>query len=116
MAKVNAAYEVAIQVARREFSKDTTRMALGLTSTLPVDETAWIARFDPLGQGIAPGGGPIYIKKPGGKDKSNTSTGAVQIKWNNKKSRVEILRPEYRSLTQFKASVSKDSVKFDAKK
>lgn len=46
MSKVNAAYENAIRLTRQEFSKNTTKISLGLASTMPVNDASWIDKFD----------------------------------------------------------------------
>ncbi len=115
MTKVNSAYEHAVRLVQQEFSKDTTRLSLGLVSSLPQSEDAWIDVFDKGSQSIAPGGGPIYLSNSG-KKKGDETTGAVYVKWDKKKQRVEILRPAYLALDQFKAKITRDSVDIEKKK
>lgn len=60
MSKVNAAYENAVQVAQREFAKNQSQAALGISYPLPQTSNAWAQIFDPGGSTQAPGGGWIY--------------------------------------------------------
>jgi len=111
MTKVNATYNEAIRLAQYEFSKDTTAITLGMGSTLPTSESAWIAVFDTSTVALAPGGGPAYI--PGKLKAKDGATGAVGVKYDSKKQRVEIYRPYYLTLVGYKAKVTHDSVKID---
>ena len=112
MSKVNSAYEYAVRLSRDEFEKDTTRVALGLNSTLPTNAQGWLERFDPGGLSQAPGGGPAYIlerstrrilSEPG-------STGAIHVRYNKKKQLLDIGRPAYAKLEPFRARITRDSI------
>ncbi len=118
MSKVNAAYEHAVRIVQEEFSRDTGRITLGLQSEIPADAAGWIGIFDVNGRALAPGGGPIYIVEgSGGKEAPKTSvTGAVSVKFDKKKQRVEVKRPAYITLLEFKAKITRDSVRIEKKK
>jgi prepilin-type N-terminal cleavage/methylation domain-containing protein len=73
MSKVQSHYDEAARFAINEMRKDSSRLALGQVSTLPVSTAGWIAAINPGGV-VAPGGGNAYI--PGGGD---ATTGAVGV-------------------------------------
>lgn len=82
MAKVDSTYSTAINVARHEYSKNTIRVAIGLPSTLPLDEAAWIAVFSGNNNSSAPDGGPAY--RPGHQPNSESiPSGAVYVKFHS---------------------------------
>lgn len=117
MSKVNAAYEYAIRVSRDEFAKDTTRTALGLTSTLPRNTADWVELFDPGGNSNAPGGGPAFIEEgafgamlglAGSEETENT--GAIQVTYIKKRELLLISRPPYAKLEPYRAAVTRDGV------
>lgn len=129
MTRVNSAYQNAIQTVQGAYSKDTARITLGLTSDLPTSGAQWVTFLDD-GSTLAPGGGPIYISvesgkkaKKGKKSKSSSEpdygdpddTGAITIKFDTKKQRVEITRPEYLHLTSFRARISRDNLEIAEK-
>jgi prepilin-type N-terminal cleavage/methylation domain-containing protein len=75
--KVRHAYDTAVQTAHREFSKNTSRMALGLTSNLPLDKEGWIGIFEGTGA-TAADGDPAY--RPGhAPDYEDPPSGAVYV-------------------------------------
>lgn len=118
MTQVNSAYQNAIQTVRSAYSKDSARIILGLESELPTSGSEWVAYLDD-GLTTAPGGGPIYISLQSGKKGKGSSdpdygdpddTGAVTIKYDTKKQRVEITRPEYLNLKPYRARITRDSM------
>lgn len=118
MTKVSGAYENAIRVVQREYVREASGIALGLVSTLPTTDEEWIAVLDKSGSSLAPGGGPMYVSgkgakkgKKGGKGAPGIDeSGAVSIKYNIKKDRVEIRRPNYLTLTGYKAVIDRHSI------
>jgi len=119
MTKVNAAYEHAIRMSQQEFSKHSTRVAIGLPGTLPDTEEGWIALFNKDGRIKAPGGGPAYIPRKGKKKMKKRygdpdATGAITINYNKKRLRIDIYRPAYLGLKSFRARVDPDSVNVKA--
>ena len=129
MTRVNSAYQNAIQTIQGAYSKDTARITLGLISDLPTTGEQWVSFLDD-GSTPAPGGGPIYISvesgkkaKKGKKGKSSSEpdygdpddTGAITIKFDTKKQRVEITRPEYLNLTSFRARITRDTLEISEK-
>jgi len=109
MGKVNEAYQHAITTVQREFSKDTTRAALGLPSTIPLDEAAWVVVLDPREQSVAPGGGRIYLVDSESNPDPNV-TGAVTVKFDTETGEVQIHRPSYKSLVAYTARITRNSV------
>ena len=65
MAKTSSAFEYAIRQIQQEFTKDTTRSAVGLQSTLPTTTEEWITLLDADGAATALGGGPMYVAGDG---------------------------------------------------
>jgi len=116
MSRVNAAYGTAVRMTQEEFAKDTTRVALGLTSSLPADEIDWIALFDKGAQGLAPGGGPIYQTGKKADKAAAEAAGIVLVRWKENKQRLEITRPAYKELKQFKARITRDAIDVKEKK
>lgn len=122
MSKVSSAYEYAIRLVQQEFSKNTTRVSLGLPSTIPTSDDDWIALLDKSGEATAPGGGPIYVSGtvsgpgpggpggPGGAPPDINATGAVSIQYIASMNRVVIKRPAYLTLTGYNAVIDKDSI------
>ena len=79
MAKVDKTYSTAIKVVRQEYSKNTTRVAMGLPPSLPLDDAAWIEVLSGDTNSSAPDGGPAY--RPGHQpDNESLPSGAVYVK------------------------------------
>ncbi|MFT7245827.1 MAG: prepilin-type N-terminal cleavage/methylation domain-containing protein [Candidatus Azotimanducaceae bacterium] len=112
MSRVNAAYEYAVRLTRDEFAKDTTRVAIGLVSTLPTTSAGWIERFDPGGQSKAPDGGPAYIEARSSRKNLTAagSTGAVHVRYNSKKGQLDIGRPTYAKLEAYRARITRNDI------
>lgn len=121
MSRVNAAYEYAVRLSRDEFTKDTTRVAIGLNSTLPATGAGWIERFDPGGNSKAPGGGPAYVDAGavvGGAIGGGVtggfgfveSTGAINIRYNSTQGVLDVSRPAYAKLDALYARVSRNGI------
>ena len=112
MSRVNAAYEYAVRTARDEFAKHTTRMALGLNSTLPENSAQWIEVFDPGGGSLAPGGGPAYLNARVNRNAlhAEDTTGAVLIRYNRNKQRLDVGRPAYAKLEAYRARITADAI------
>ncbi len=108
MTKVSAAYEFAIRTTRSEFAKNTSKYALGLASTLPVDETGWIELFNPGNKTMAPGGGNIYVAA--GDNGVSDTVGAVSIRFNPDNDEVKIRRPKYISLEARMAKITEHTI------
>ena len=78
MAKVEKTYNSAIKIVRQEYSKNTTRVAMGLPSSLPLDDAAWIEVFSGDNNSSAPDGGPAY--RPGHQPNNESPpSGAVYV-------------------------------------
>ena len=94
MTKVTSHYEEAVRLARSTYVKGNTQTALGLTSTVPADASAWVDLFN-RGGNLAPGGGNAYLV---GTADGNSDTGAVGVVSTSAAS-VTISRPAYADLT-----------------
>lgn len=112
MAKTSSAFEYAIRQIQQEFTKDTTRSAVGLQSTLPTTTEEWITLLDADGAATAPGGGPMYVRGDGRRrDRVDIDeVGAISIRYNQRRARVIVLRPNYLTLTGFRARIERDSI------
>ena len=109
MSKVNSAYENAIRVVRQDFSKDSTRITLGLPSLLPKDSKEWVGVLNPENQIQAPGGGPAYSSQSKNNANADT-TGAIRIRANKKGTRVDVFRPAYLSLKPLRARIRANTI------
>ena len=107
MTKVTANFEEAVRLARNTFTKDQTRLAIGLAASAPDDADGWIAIFNQTGV-AAPGGGPAYIE-----DKGDKITGAIGVKWKSKETKLELRRPEYLGLIEQRAKITPDKIEID---
>jgi len=58
MTKVTSHYEEAVRLARTTYVKGNTQVALGLTSTVPTDNSGWFGIFN-RGDNNAPGGNTL---------------------------------------------------------
>lgn len=110
MAKTSSAYEYAIRIAQNEFAKDTTRISIGLPSSLPNNATGWIELFDDGGNAQAPGGGPMYVVGNGSNLDERNQLGAVGVMYNRSRRVLHIWRPSYLTLTGFRATVERDDI------
>ena len=116
MAKVNAAYENAINLAQQEFAKNDSRLAMGFSGTLPQTADEWAALFNPNDEGKAPGGGPAYDTSKGkGKGKGKNQqpadeTGTILLSYDSKKLQLDITRPAYLKLTSVRARITADGI------
>jgi len=107
VAKVDKTYNSAIKVARQEYSKNTTRVAIGLPSTLPLDDAAWIEVFSGNNNSTAPDGGPAY--RPGHQpDNENPPSGAVYVKFHS--DHLRITRNGFYELIALKSRIYIDKV------
>ena len=112
MTKVSAAYDFSVRLAQQTYSKDTSRMALGLNSEIPASTSDWLALFDKDGDSLAPGGGPLYISgRP--RRRSVSETGAINIRYNLRKQRLEIYRPNYKRLVAYRARITSHETELD---
>ncbi len=118
MTKVTANFEEAVRLGRSTFTKDKTRIAIGLPATAPNDTAGWIAIFDKSNTS-APGGGPAFIPSTNNKDtgRGDKVTGAIGVKWkaaktgsNPKPARLELWRPLYLSLVEQRARLEGDDI------
>jgi hypothetical protein len=112
MSRVNAAYEYAVRAARDEFAKHATRVAIGLNSTLPDNSQQWIEVFDPGGASLAPGGGPAYVTSRVNRNtlSADDTTGAVLIRYNRNRQRLDVGRPAYAKLEAYRARITADAI------
>ena len=97
MTKVTANYEEAILLARATYVKGNTQTALGLSSTVPANASAWIAIFNPAGSNApsADGSGNqvnAYLAAP------DDTSGAIGVDSTSAAS-VTISKPGYGRLT-----------------
>ena len=103
--KASHAYDIAVQTVRREFSKNTSRMALGLTSTLPLDEEGWINLFNGNRSATAADGGPAY--RPGdAPNHEDPPTGAVYVRVHG--DHLHLTRNEFNELDTLETKVYAD--------
>ena len=108
IAKVDKTYSTAVKVVRQEFSKNTTMVALGLESTLPVDEAAWIELLSGNTSATAPDGGPAY--RPGHQPNNESlPTGAVYVAMHSP-SNLCITRNKFHELIALKTRVYVDAI------
>ena len=108
--KVSHAYDMAVATAQREFSKNTSRMALGLTSTLPLNNAGWIKIFDAESRATSGDGGPAY--RPGHQPgDESTPSGAVHVKFHS--DHLCITRNSFYDLIALKNRVYNDAVKVE---
>lgn len=111
MGKTSTAYEYAIRFVRQEFSNNITRDAIGITSSLPLNNEGWIALLNRGDRGLAPNGGPAYVSRLGaGSATDIDTTGAVAISYDNEKRIIKIFRPSYLELKGFVATIDSDSI------
>lgn len=110
MSKVSSAYEAAIRISQNEFAKDTTRLTVGLQSSLPTNATGWIELFDEGGRAEAPGGGPMYVVGNGANVEERNRLGAVGVMYNRSRQALHIWRPNYLSLSGFRATIERDNI------
>jgi prepilin-type N-terminal cleavage/methylation domain-containing protein len=107
MAKVDSAYNNAIKTVQREYTKHTTMVSLGLVSTLPLDDAAWIEAFSGNTHSSAPDGGPAY--RPGHQPNSESlPTGAVYVTVHS--GYLCITRSQFHELIALKTRVYPDAI------
>ena len=94
MTKVTSHYEEAVRLARSTYVKGHTQTALGLTSTVPASDSAWVELFNP-GDNLAPGGGNAYLVGTAGGDSDTGAVGVVSPS----AAEVTVGRPAYQDLT-----------------
>ncbi len=111
MTKVTANFEEAVRLARGTFTKDQTRLAIGLPTSVPNDTDGWIDLFNQTGVS-APGGGPAYIPSNNkkGSGRGDMITGAVGVRWRPAKTRLVIWRPLYLGLIEQRARITADDI------
>ena len=108
MAKVDKTYNAAIKMARLEFSKNTMMVSLGLVSSLPLDDAAWVEVFSGNTKSSAPDGGPAY--RPGHQPHDESlPTGAVYIAFHSP-GHVCITRNQFHELIALKTRVYTDAI------
>ena len=108
MAKVDKTYNAAIKMVQLEFSKNTTMVSLGLVSSLPLDDAAWIEVFSGSTNSSAPDGGPAY--RPGHQPHDESlPTGAVYIAFHSP-GHVCITRNQFHELIALKTRVYADAI------
>ena len=108
MTKVSAAYDFSVRLAQQTYSKDSARIAMGLASTLPDSTTTWLELFDEDDESLAPGGGPLFISGRPRNRRVISETGAINVRFNRRKQRLEIYRPNYKRLKGYRAIVTRD--------
>jgi prepilin-type N-terminal cleavage/methylation domain-containing protein len=107
MVKVDSAYSNAVKIVQQEYSKNTTMVALGLVSTLPLDDAAWIEAFSGNTHSSAPDGGPAY--RPGHQPNNESlPTGAVYV--NVHSGYLCITRSQFHELIALKTRVWPDAI------
>ena len=97
MTKVTSHYEEAVRLARTTYVKGNTQTALGLSSTVPANASAWIAIFNPAGSNApsADGSGNQVNAYGGSADATAGQIGVVSTSIAN----VTISKPAYDQLT-----------------
>lgn len=121
MTRVSANFEEAVRLANATFNKHSTRLALGIITTLPDSEEKWIAIFNPDDR-QAPGGGPAFIPSTK-QDKGDALFGAIGVSWGGpssgksqgkgdgaSKNELEIWRPAYLSLEPKAVKITEDGL------
>lgn len=104
---VSSTYDMAIKVARQEYSKNTTRLSLGLPSTLPSDDATWIQVFAGNNNSPAPDGGPAF--RPGSHPNSEViPSGAIFIRAHS--DHVHISRSQFNELNSLETKVYIDRI------
>ncbi len=108
VSKVSNTYDSAVKTARQEYTKNTTRSALGLSSTLPSNEEGWIEVFTAGDEYLAPDGGPAY--RPGHQPDASEDppSGAVYVAYHS--DHLCITRNEFLGLIALKTKVYSDSI------
>ena len=113
MTKVTANFQQSVRYAQHLFAQNKTRVAIGLTGTIPGDSADWIQLLNKAGV-EAPGGGPAYIESAGNKGKGggggDPETGAIGIEWDDNNRQLKIYRPGYSSLDEQEATITEDGI------
>ncbi len=126
MTKVTANFEQGVRVGQLTFSKAKTRMAMGITGTLPLTVDDWVDLLNESGV-QAPGGGPAYIPSTNNSStgRGDPVTGAVGVRWTAERpakvrkngsirpartAKLELWRPLYLSLVEQRAIIEQDSI------
>lgn len=104
---VSHAYDTAVKSARQEYSKNTTRVILGLPSTLPASDATWIQVFAGNNISLAPDGGLAYRAGHQPKDET-TPSGAVYVKFHP--DHVCISRNQFNELIALKTRIYVDKI------
>jgi len=107
MTKVTANFQQGVRLAQTLFTQHRSRVALGLTGTVPTKTADWIELLNQSGVG-APGGGLAYIKSNNRRNggRGDAVTGAVGVQWRKKREELRLWRPKYSSLTGQRATIS----------
>lgn len=110
MTRVTANFEQGVKVAQAEFTKVKTRAALGIASSVPDSTKGWVEVLN--SQGVqAPGGGPAFIPSNNKKsERGDADTGAIGIRWQKKKARLQMWRPLYLGLNEMRADITSAGV------
>ena len=108
LAKVDNTYNTAVKVVQQEYSKNTTMVAIGLVSTLPSDDEAWIEVISGNNNASAPDGGPAY--RPGHQpDNESPPTGAIYVSYHSS-SHVCISRNQFHELDALRTRIYADEI------
>ena len=104
---VSSTYDMAVKVARQEYSKNLTRVTLGLPSTLPSDDATWVQVFAGTNNSSAPDGGPAF--RPGPQPNSEAiPSGAIFIRHHS--DHVHISRSQFNELNPLETKVYSDKI------
>ena len=74
MVRFDSAYNHAVRAAQQEFTKDATKITLGLNSKVPDDPAVWISIINTVTENYAPGSGPSYVT-----DKQSKKVGSDKV-------------------------------------
>lgn len=109
--KVAANFEQSVRLARNLFSRNKTRVAIGLPSDVPLKTSDWVELLN-KGDPEAPGGGPAYVASNNNKTtgRGDPVTGAVGVQWRKKKADLRLWRPKYSTLIGQRATLTQDSL------
>ncbi len=103
MTKLSQSFDLGVRLARHEFSKQSARMAFGISSSVPTSDSGWIALMDQENSTLAGDGSAMYRPgiPPGG-----DSSGAVFVNWDVASSQLIIRHSEFLDLTGREARIT----------